>query len=73
MRRRKMDGLPCGRQPLDISHEAVAADRLSGLSLTETAKRHGISRATVVRFCREARLRGVTDIEADQQTIECAA
>ena len=73
MRRRKMDGLPCGRQPLDISHEAVAADRLSGLSLTETAKRHGISRATVVRFCREARLLGVTDIEADHQPVACAA
>jgi len=55
MARRRLMGLPVGRQPLDISHEAVAADRLSGLSLTETAKRHGISRATVVRFVREAR------------------
>jgi DNA-binding transcriptional regulator LsrR (DeoR family) len=62
-----------GRQPLAISHAAVAADRLSGMSLTATAKLHGISRATVVRFVMEARLRGVTDIEADQQTIECAA
>src|ERR1017187_838568 len=44
MRRRKMDGLPCGRQPLDIDHDAIVADRLAGMSLTETAKRHGISR-----------------------------
>jgi DNA invertase Pin-like site-specific DNA recombinase len=73
MRRRKLDGLPCGRQPLDIDHSVVVADRLGGLTLTETAKRHGISRATVVRFVREARLRGVTDIEADQQPIACAA
>ena len=73
MRRRKMDGLPCGRQPLDVNHNAIVADRLSGLSLTEIAKRHGISRASVVRFVREARLRGVTDIEADQQVEKCAA
>ena len=57
MRRRKMDGLPCGCQPLDIDHEAIAADRLGGMSLTQVAKRHGISRASVVRFVREARER----------------
>src|ERR1035441_1196843 len=73
MRRRKLDGLPVGRQPLDIDHDVVVADRLGGMSLTETAKRHGISRASVVIFVREARLRGVTDIEADQQLEECAA
>ena len=73
MRRRKMDGLPCGRQPLAISHAAVAADRLRGLSLTETAKRHGISRATVVRFVREARQQGLSQIEASQPLVACAA
>jgi DNA invertase Pin-like site-specific DNA recombinase len=73
MRRRKMDGLSCGRQPLDIDHHAVAADRLSGLSLTETAKRHGISRATVVRFVREAKLKKLLQHEADIQLMKCAA
>src|ERR1035437_10206778 len=73
MRRRKLDGLLCGRQPLDVDHDAIVADRLSGLSLTETAKRHGISRASVVRFVREARQRGGTDFEADQQVEKCAA
>jgi DNA invertase Pin-like site-specific DNA recombinase len=68
MRRRKLDGLPVGRQPLNIDHAAVAEDRLRGLSLTETAKRHGISRATVVRFVREARQRGLTE-----QSVVCAA
>jgi DNA invertase Pin-like site-specific DNA recombinase len=68
MRRRKLDGLPVGRQPLNIDHDAVAEDRLRGLSLTETAKRHGISRATVVRFVREARQRGLTE-----QSVVCAA
>ena len=73
MRRRKLDGLPCGRQPLDIDHHAVAADRLSGMSLTDTAKRHGISRATVVRFVREARLKGLPQHEDDQLPMACAA
>ena len=73
MARRRLMGLPLGRQPLDIDHDVVVADRLSGLSLTATAKLHGISRASVVRFVREARLRGVTDIEADQQVEKCAA
>jgi DNA invertase Pin-like site-specific DNA recombinase len=73
MRRRKLDGLPVGRQPLDIDHDAVVADRLSGLSLTATAKRHGISRATVVRFVREARQRGVKQHEVSQQPVACAA
>jgi DNA invertase Pin-like site-specific DNA recombinase len=54
MRRRKLDGLPIGRIPLRIDRSAVVADRLSGLSLTQTAQRHGISRTTVVRLVREA-------------------
>jgi DNA invertase Pin-like site-specific DNA recombinase len=73
MRRRKMDGLPCGRQPLDVDHDAIVADRLGGMSLTATAKRHGISRASVVRFVREARLKGLSHIEASGQPQECAA
>ena len=73
IRRRKLEGLPVGRQPLDVDHDAIVADRLGGLSLTETAKRHGISRASVVRFVREARLRGVGRIEANQQLEKCAA
>jgi DNA-binding MurR/RpiR family transcriptional regulator len=43
------------------------------MSLTETAKRHGISRATVVRFVREARLRGLPYMVASQQPVELAA
>ena len=73
MRRRKLDGLPVGRQPLDIDHDAVVADRLGGMSLTETAKQHGISRASVVRFVREARQRGLNQQEASPRPVECAA
>jgi DNA invertase Pin-like site-specific DNA recombinase len=55
MRRRRLDGLRVGRVPLDIDHDVVVADRLGGMSLTATAKRHSVSRASVVRWVREAR------------------
>lgn len=54
MRRRKLEGLPLGRQPLDVDRDALVADRLAGMSLTAVAKKYGCSRATVVRFTREA-------------------
>ncbi|MES2392945.1 MAG: recombinase family protein [Acidobacteriota bacterium] len=55
MRRRKLDGLPVGRQPLNIDHDSLVRDRLAGMSLTEVAKQYGVSRASVVRWVREAR------------------
>jgi DNA invertase Pin-like site-specific DNA recombinase len=55
MRRRKLDGLSVGRQPLDIDHEALVRDRLSGMSLTDVAKRYACSRASVVRWVRDAK------------------
>jgi DNA invertase Pin-like site-specific DNA recombinase len=73
IQRRRLMGLPVGRQPLDVDHDLIVADRLSGLSLTETAKRHGISRASVVRFCREAQLKRVRQVEPNQQLVERAA
>ena len=57
MRRRKLEGFRLGRQPLEIDHGALVQDRLSGLSLTGCSKKYGISRASVVRFVREARRR----------------
>jgi DNA invertase Pin-like site-specific DNA recombinase len=54
MRRRRLEGLSMGRQPLDIDHEALVADRLAGSSLTTVAKKYGCSRASVIRFVREA-------------------
>lgn len=55
MRRRKLDGLRVGRQPLDVDKESLVRDRLSGSSLTELAKRYSCSRASVVRWVRESR------------------
>jgi DNA invertase Pin-like site-specific DNA recombinase len=77
MRRRKMEGLPVGRQPLDVDHDAIVRDRLSGLSLTSTAKKYGISRASVVRFVREAQRKQPTVIASvsgcHEFAEECAA
>jgi len=57
MRRRRLEGYRLGRTPLNVDRDAIVRDRLSGNSLTETAKKHGVSRASVVRFVHEARRR----------------
>jgi len=55
MRRARMEGQRLGRAPLDINRSAIVSDRLSGLSLTEVAKKYRVSRATVVRLVKEKR------------------
>jgi len=57
MARRRLEGFRLGRAPLEVDRDAIARDRLSGMSLTETARAHHVSRASVVRFVREARQR----------------
>jgi len=54
LRRRKLEGYRLGRAPLDVDHQALVHDRLSGMSLTTVAKKYGVSRASVVRFTRDA-------------------
>jgi DNA invertase Pin-like site-specific DNA recombinase len=53
MRRARLDGRRIGRAPLDIDREQVVTDRRSGQSLTQVAKKHGISRASVCRLVKE--------------------
>ena len=55
MRRARLEGQRLGRAPLDIDHDALVRDRLAGMSLTSAAKKYGVSRASVVRFVREAK------------------
>jgi DNA invertase Pin-like site-specific DNA recombinase len=55
MRRAKLEGRRIGRTPLDADHAALVKDRLSGMSLTVVAKKHGLSRASVVRFVHASR------------------
>jgi DNA invertase Pin-like site-specific DNA recombinase len=57
MRRAKLEGRRIGRTPLDVDHAALVRDRLSGMSLTVVARKHGLSRASVVRFVRESQTR----------------
>jgi DNA invertase Pin-like site-specific DNA recombinase len=54
MRRAKLEGRRIGRTPLDIDREQVVSDRGSGMSLTQVAKKHRISRASVCRLVRES-------------------
>ena len=53
MRRAKLEGRHIGRRPLEIDREAVFRDRQSGMSLTEVAKAHGISRAMVSKIVKQ--------------------
>lgn len=57
LRRRRLEGLPIGRPVLDVDHDELVRDRIAGMSLTQVAKRYGVSRASVVRFVREAQRR----------------
>jgi DNA invertase Pin-like site-specific DNA recombinase len=54
MRRARMEGRQIGRSRLDVNRAQVIIDRRSGLSLTQVAKRHNISRASVCRLMNEA-------------------
>ncbi len=79
LRRRRLEGLPMGRQPLDLHHEALVADRLAGMSLTNVAKKYGCSRASVVRFVREAQSQRVAEVsgfavgQKEGAAVECSA
>jgi len=55
MRRARMEGQRLGRAPLDIDHDALVRDRLAGMSLTNVSRKYRVSRASVVRFVREAK------------------
>jgi DNA invertase Pin-like site-specific DNA recombinase len=76
MRRRKLEGFKLGRQPLQVDHAALVRDRLSGMSLTDTGQKYGVSRASVVRFVRESQKR-FAEVELQPETnpvgVECLA
>src|SRR3974390_2652593 len=54
MRRARLEGRQIGRARLDVNREQVVIDRRSGMSLTQVAKKHSISRASVCRLMKEA-------------------
>lgn len=68
MRRAKLEGRRIGRTPLDVNRASLVRDRLAGMSLTHVAKKYGLSRASVVRFVKEARVpTGADDNESRLQ------
>ena len=79
MRRRRLEGYRLGRQPLDVDRAAIVRDRLNGMSLTKCSKKYGVSRASVIRFVRDAQRRESKLYEGDpmiaEQTtaVECIA
>ncbi len=54
MRRARLEGRQIGRARLDVDREQIVQDRRSGMSLTQVAKKHAISRASVCRLMKEA-------------------
>lgn len=73
IRRRKLEGLPVGRQPLDVDRDAIVSARLRGMSLTDVARRYGVSRASVVRWVRVARQHGLNYAQTEQHAAAFAA
>ncbi len=79
MRRAEFEGQRLGRAPLDIDRSALVRDRFSGMSLTNVARKYGVSRASVVRFVREAQRRQIEDVggftvtEQHEAAAECVA
>lgn len=54
MKRARLEGRQIGRARLDVNRAQVITDRRSGMSLTQVAKKHSISRASVCRLMKEA-------------------
>ena len=53
MRRAKLEGRHIGRRPLVLDRDAILRDRQRGHSLSQLAKSHMVSRATVHRVLKE--------------------
>jgi DNA invertase Pin-like site-specific DNA recombinase len=58
MRRARIDGTRLGRPPLHIDREAIVRDRGHGLSLSQLASMHRISRTSILRVLRQAQQQG---------------
>jgi DNA invertase Pin-like site-specific DNA recombinase len=69
MRRAKLEGRRIGRRPLDVDRAAVVRDRVGGMSLTQTARKYGLSRASVVRLVREAQTTTATSDQREEIAI----
>jgi DNA invertase Pin-like site-specific DNA recombinase len=66
MRRARLEGRLIGRSRLDVNREQVIDDRRSGMSLTQVAKKHRISRASVCRIVKQSAFVPVEVSSAEQ-------
>lgn len=57
MGRWRLEGFCLGRAPLHVDRQSLVSDGLSGMSLSKTVRKYRVSRASVIRFVREARQR----------------
>jgi DNA invertase Pin-like site-specific DNA recombinase len=62
MARRRLEGFRLGRAPLDVDRDAIVRERLNGMSLTKVAKKYNVSRGSVVRFSRQAKMAEATPV-----------
>lgn len=53
MRRARLEGRQIGRSPLKIDRAQLIDDRRSGMSLSQVARKHRVSRATVCQLMNE--------------------
>jgi DNA invertase Pin-like site-specific DNA recombinase len=67
MRRARLEGRHIGRRPIDVDRVSVLRDRNRGHSLTDIAKAHRVSRATVSRLLKQAKDAEPVSIEAAQK------
>jgi DNA invertase Pin-like site-specific DNA recombinase len=54
MRRSRLEGVRLGRAPLNVNRVEIVKDRVLGLSLTDVARKHGVSRGLVCRIVKLA-------------------
>ena len=64
MARARAEGRQIGRARLDVNRQQVIQDRRSGMSLTQVAKKHAISRASVCRLMKEPSAKPDTSFSA---------
>jgi DNA invertase Pin-like site-specific DNA recombinase len=70
MRRARLEGRQIGRAPLRVDRDAILHERECGLSLSQIAKAHRISKASVCRILKE--LRGTVSERPVPAVLGCA-
>lgn len=73
MARARAEGRQIGRARLDVDREQVVLDRRSGMSLTQVAKKHAISRASVCRLMKEANENPVAELPCVELALQAGA